>query len=318
VLHSAPASALTFSRFTETNTVEIRGQFLDGGLVSNLPAWPFDEERVLDPEIGTIALSIESEEIEIGKHWMNAILGTVINGSSMIHTRATGSTLKIPLTPKLNLMDFDVSAENVHAVVTSTASSVSFRLANELNTRKALEVAAKALHSWFDKEVTAGAGEWCKEVAKPRIRLAIVAERGASMSSLSNVFTHGFHEAEADRKITRRSDCWIYKKAFASDKPQLFTIPRRGLREDLYKGERIWSGARWVACFPVSLAKAHDEGRRMRKCAVVVDSNLPIDESLPLVKDFLQLFMIHAFDEVSQYFLMHDLMDSVQGDNTWI
>ena len=32
--------------------------FLDGGLVSNLPAWPFDEERALDPDALTIAVEI--------------------------------------------------------------------------------------------------------------------------------------------------------------------------------------------------------------------------------------------------------------------
>jgi hypothetical protein len=51
---------------------------------------------------------------------------------------------------------------------------------------------------------------------------------------------------------------------------------------------------------------------------LVVDSNMPFDESNPLIEDFKDLFVSHASVEVLQYFEKHDLLDSVQGDNTWI
>jgi len=309
---------LTFNRHTETQIIPIEGQFLDGGLVSNLPAWPFDEERLQDPEIGTIALSIESEEVKKAKHWTAAVLETVINGSSMIHTRAAGSTLKIPLVPKLKMMAFGASAEEVRAEVYASASAVTVRLRKELDTRTALQDAANHLHGWFMNAVQEGVGQWCSSPIVPRVRVAVVAERGGNVTTLSNVFTQGYHEAEIDRTISRRSDCWIFKRAFKNRKPQLFPIPRRGIRKDEFKGERIWSGARWVACFPIPLLNDLEEGRRERLCAVVVDSTFPIDGDMPSVQLYLNSFMTSAFTEVLDYFDEHDLMRAVQGENTWI
>ena len=310
---------LTFYRHTETRIELIEGQFLDGGLVSNLPAWPFDEERVLNPEIGTIALSIESE-VKIGKHWTAAVLGTVVNGSSMIHTRAAGSTLKIPLAPRLEMMQFDASAQDVLDVVSATAIAVDFRLAEELRTRSALEASAKALHTIFHTLVTGSIGQWFQRVPNPRVRVAIVAERGGSVNSLSTVFTHGYKEGDVDRTATRRADCWIFDKALKTGKARLYLLNNRVPGDDMYRGERVWPKARWLACFPIPLPQQLLEmpQRRMRRCVVVVDSNMPIDNTKPLVDDFLKLFVSHAFDQVLQYFEKHDLVDSVQGDNTWI
>ncbi|MDY1019484.1 patatin-like phospholipase family protein [Pseudomonas coleopterorum] len=310
---------LTFYRHTETKTELIEGQFLDGGLVSNLPAWPFDEERVLSPSIGTIALSLESD-VKIGKHWTSAVLGTVVNGSSMIHTRAAGSTLKIPLTPSMNMMQFDASAEDVWDVVSKTASAVEFRLAEELDTRAALQAAAKAMHGLFHSFVMDGVAEWFELVRNPRVRVAIVAERGGSMNSLSTVFTHGYKPSDVDRAVTRAASSWIFEKALRTNKPQIHFLDTRLPGDDVYQKEHIWAKARWIACFPMILPNPQSEmsGRRIRRFMLVVDSNMPFDESNPLIEDFKDLFVSHASVEVLQYFEKHDLLDSVQGDNTWI
>ncbi|PLP87456.1 hypothetical protein CYD26_21385 [Pseudomonas sp. FFUP_PS_473] len=310
---------LTFYRHTETKTELIEGQFLDGGLVSNLPAWPFDEERVLNPGVGTIALSLESE-VKIGKHWTSAVLGTVVNGSSMIHTRAAGSTLKIPLTPSMNMMQFDASAEDVWDVVSKTASAVEFRLTEEIDTRATLQAAAKAMHGVFHSFVMDSVGEWFEPVRNPRVRVAIVAERGGSMNSLTTVFTHGYKPGDVDSGITRKAGSWIFEQALRTNKPQIHFLDKRLPGDDVYRKERIWPRARWIACFPMILPNLQPEipERRIRRCMLVVDSNMPLDESNPLIEDFKDLFVSHAFVEVLQYFDRHDLMDLVQGDNTWI
>jgi len=311
---------LTFYRHTETLTELIEGQFLDGGLVSNLPAWPFDEERVLSPEIGTIALSLESE-VKIGKHWTSAVVGTVVNGSSMIHTRAAGSTLKISLSPKMKMMQFDASAQSVLDVVSATEKAVSFRLSEELRTRTALHDAAAALHQRIDKRLQQSSmAGWFQPATKPRMRLAIIAERGGSMNSLSTVASHGYKPGDIDRAITRHADCWIFKKALQSKKPQFYPFKTRTSGDALYNGERIWPRARWLVCFPIPLPELPSEipQRRGRRCVVVVDSNIPVDTSNPLINEFLGLFLSLSYAEVLQYFESNDLMDSVQGDNTWI
>ncbi len=310
---------LTFFRHTETRTELIQGQFLDGGLVSNLPAWPFDEERVLNPGIGTIALSLESE-VKIGQHWAGAVVGTVVNGSSMIHTRAAGSTLKISLTPELTMMQFDASAEDVRNVVSAAKLAVGARLGLETRARIALQSAATALHKQIDNMMQLGMGSWFLNANKHRMRVAIVAERGGSMNSLSTVFTHGYKSTDVDRTITRRADCWIFEKALHTKKPQLFILQKRAPGDDQYNGERVWPRARWLACFPVPMSETSSEmhGKRQRRCVVVVDSNSEFDINAPGIKGFMELFLTHCHAGVRNYFESRSLMAAVQGENTWI
>jgi len=66
---------------------------VDGGIVSNLPAWPFDEERELDPGALTVTVEIESPRSSspLGRfNWLSAAVPTALFGSSELNLRVAG------------------------------------------------------------------------------------------------------------------------------------------------------------------------------------------------------------------------------------
>lgn len=92
-------------------------RFVDGGVVSNFPAWPFDEERSLNGEAVTIGFQIGVPLGPDGKPsdapkpapWPVAVLQTALFGSSQLSTRAVGRAELITLRPKLKLLEFDIT-----------------------------------------------------------------------------------------------------------------------------------------------------------------------------------------------------------------
>ncbi|WP_374453558.1 patatin-like phospholipase family protein [Phenylobacterium sp.] len=94
-------------------------RYVDGGIVSNLPAWPFDEERQLDPEAITVAFEIGTPltpeappKPPSALGWVPALLGTALFGSRSLSMRAVGLSELITLRPTLSMMDFDLSPED--------------------------------------------------------------------------------------------------------------------------------------------------------------------------------------------------------------
>lgn len=306
-----------FERITETSSERIEGRFLDGGIVSNLPAWPFDEERLLDPTICTVALSIESGKLDNAKHWMSAITRTIVNGSAVIHTRAAGIIVKVPLKTKLGMLAFDVSEADVYDLIAETELEVNTQLSFELvEGPRVLREAAEAIKEWFFNEVEQATAEWHRGHPGPKLRVAIAAERGGSMNALSNVFTSGFEEGHQDIRMTRRADGWLFNDALESGQPSFRFLLPSGSAPSIDSSEHVWSDARWVACFPLSHQAV--EKNRVRNCVVVVDCNVPVDLTIPGAEQVLTLLLERAFEFVTVYSEDKGLMKTVQGANTWL
>ncbi|WP_369929865.1 patatin-like phospholipase family protein [Xanthomonas sp. NCPPB 2632] len=65
--------------------IAVKKVFIDGGLMSNLPSWSFDEERSLNKEAVTIAFGLEGENGS--SFWLMSALDAVIAGPPQIHRR---------------------------------------------------------------------------------------------------------------------------------------------------------------------------------------------------------------------------------------
>ncbi|SKA11443.1 NTE family protein [Enhydrobacter aerosaccus] len=99
---------------------------VDGGIVSNLPAWSFDEERELDPEALTIAVEVEvqPESAYLNRfNWVPAAIRTGLFGSGELNLRISGPSEKLALPTKFGLLDFDKSAEATAAEVREVAAA---------------------------------------------------------------------------------------------------------------------------------------------------------------------------------------------------
>lgn len=85
---------------------------MDGGIVSNLPAWPFDEERELDPEATTLAIEIETateRRLLTRFNWLSSFIQTGLFGSAELNLRAAGRTERMVLSTQLKLLQFDLA-----------------------------------------------------------------------------------------------------------------------------------------------------------------------------------------------------------------
>lgn len=114
---------------------------MDGGIVSNLPAWPFDEERELDPEATTIAVEIatQSERRPLTRHsWIQAFVRTALFGSGELSLRISGAAERLNLESSLSLLDFDLSLETACQEVKNAEDAASVRLDKRLFRRPEL------------------------------------------------------------------------------------------------------------------------------------------------------------------------------------
>ncbi|MDP9415061.1 MAG: patatin-like phospholipase family protein, partial [Pseudomonadota bacterium] len=108
---------------------------VDGGFVSNLPAWPFDEERELDPDALTIAVEIEDRagSRKLGRYsWLPAAVRTALFGSGELNLRVAGTAEQLALPTSFGLLDFDKSAAQAAAEVRQVAEAAGVRLDKRL------------------------------------------------------------------------------------------------------------------------------------------------------------------------------------------
>ncbi|KFB10927.1 patatin-like phospholipase family protein [Nitratireductor basaltis] len=107
--------------------VEIEGQqFCDGGIVSNLPAWTFDDERLLDNEslIVTCELldgntrNMEGNEVGAleGTQLLLRMARTAVFGGAALNTRGLQHHIRIPLEPDVGILEFDKTEKHLKAV----------------------------------------------------------------------------------------------------------------------------------------------------------------------------------------------------------
>lgn len=114
---------------------------MDGGIVSNLPAWPFDEERELDPEATTIAVEIasRSERAELSRYsWVRAFIRTGLFGSGELNLRVSGQAERLNLESSLDLLDFDLTIDEAIEEVRNAEKAASVRLDKRLFRRPAI------------------------------------------------------------------------------------------------------------------------------------------------------------------------------------
>src|SRR5262249_30049142 len=91
--------------------------YVDGGLVSNLPAWTSDEERALDPDALTVAVEIDdglSPSHGVAHRplkFLSAVSRSAIFGAGILEKRGASRLLVIPMLTDTGVLDFGMSRE---------------------------------------------------------------------------------------------------------------------------------------------------------------------------------------------------------------
>lgn len=313
-----------FFRHTPTGVEKVYGKFLDGGLVSNLPAWAFDEERLKQADATTVAFSLESPAPKDKMHWLLSIANTVVNGSGEIHTRAAGSMATVALPTTLDLLDFDVSAEDVYAEVDKAKVKALKDVGNELiHAPNTLSKGAKDIHAILEQILNEEGRNFARKVPRYRLRVALGAQIGYSTSDITFVFDHGYDSGDPDRYATvplrgsYAGNAWSQKEAYATGEPH-----------DEPMMENAWPAMNWMVCIPsypkdkVCIANRYGEqiirGSRdkIRPCIIKIDCDMPIRDSRDAYEKFLD-FLTKAQRAVHDYANDVGIANYVQGQNKW-
>jgi NTE family protein len=306
---------LKFIRHTPFAEREVRGIFLDGGLVSNLPAWALDEERLLHPGVPTIALSLSPPAPMNRKFWFNALTGTIVNGSSEIHTRTPNQILTVSLETKTDLLDFDLPATKVFKEVEEAQKRVTQELSMALRGPIAMQAAVKELHRELQRQLQRYKGILFLPQADDRLRVAIAVQRGNSMKTVSVVFAHGYAPGDLDADMTiliegsHAGEAWKRSEVIVDEVDNGVAA-----RFDLHA--RSWSAMTWLLCCPVPYAA--EKGRKARPFIITVDSNIKFNRNAVHFEKTLKRFQAFISYTVERYTTDTNLAQYAQGANTWL
>ncbi|HFF2829479.1 TPA: patatin-like phospholipase family protein [Stenotrophomonas maltophilia] len=127
-------------------------EFADGGFLSNLPLWAFDDERAKDPDCWSIGMSIKSipkvadEKIDKPSHWSTAILDAIVSGPSLIHRRGIDNLMMVDLPSSLDLLDFDKGEVRIRGEISRARTR-----ANKMLHAQFLQFKLTKLMHWIDE-----------------------------------------------------------------------------------------------------------------------------------------------------------------------
>lgn len=228
--------------------IEGRGlqRFVDGGVLSNLPLWPFDEDRALSPEAWTVGFSLvrrsKGDSTSTGT-WLSGMIEAILSGPSSIHKRGIPGLMMIPVPTGLDLLDFDLPisdyVKEVEQAKQSCAAelmaSVSESLVIDLMTSLRLGIVAN-LNEGNDK---------ARVVEDDDLLFTIALRRPEHPSLLWPRFTLGFFGEE----LVDRLNPFERPAISAGDPPAYPSF------EDGSSGEQGWLalGSKWLVSLELEL-----------------------------------------------------------------
>jgi NTE family protein len=294
--------------------------YVDGGIVSNLPAWPFDEEREIDPEALTISVSVESPSqiTPIGNfNWLFSAVQTALFGSAELNTRIAGRSEHLILPTGFNLLDFDATPERAAQEVRDVAAATSIRLDKRLF--RLPEIYQDACRVTQSIAIDALGIPNVDGKTSKRIRVGVARlERGYTQSLR---FSHNVgYERDTDEGIlipiegTVAGAAWRDRQSVIEKQPFEASRDLPGGHNRLRKKQR-WKAMKWMMCIPIL-----DTDTASPRLLIQIDGNMELEDNAATVaalsvveeaiKDFFNLILaelrsIEDDDDIKQ----HDISD---------
>ncbi|MBF5094231.1 patatin [Azospirillum sp. INR13] len=256
-----------------------KSTFVDGGIVSNLPAWPFDEERELDPQALTIAVEIAdtSNAPFIRRfNWLPSAVRTALFGSGELNLRVSGQAEQLVLESRLNLLQFDLTLEQARQEVRDGEAAASVRLDKRLFRRPELYRNACEVTRGLTEDIV----ESALHIDAKRVRVAIAVPDHDYHHSLRLRFSSGY-EADPDEGMLVPIVGSVLGAAWAARESRFELAPfppELDLPGDANRLRRKlrWPKLAWQLCIPILDRDDH------ARFAVHIggDAKLPIDPRL--------------------------------------
>lgn len=254
-------------------------KFVDGGVVSNLPAWPFDEERELDTEAMTVAFAIGELSAEASPRggpgrlaWLPSLLQTMMFGSTTLSVRAMGPSELITLRPAIGMMDFDLQSDTARSLLRDATAAARAEIDERLFRFPDAYRAACRQVVRLTEETLSRVPHVLQDPAEAgRVRAAVAMEPEGYVHSLRLKFGANFGE-DTDQRILLPKDGSLVGIAWRERDPQFdmapfpadLTLPRtehRALRR------LVWRDLAWSLRVPIL------DVDETPKCVVTVDGS---------------------------------------------
>ncbi|MGO8914534.1 MAG: patatin-like phospholipase family protein [Stellaceae bacterium] len=274
--------------------------FVDGGIVSNLPAWPFDEERELDPGAMTIAIEIaDTSNAPIVRrfNWLPSAIRTALFGSGELNLRVSGEAEQLVLESNLKLLQFDLTLDQARREVRDGEAAASVRLDKRLFRRPELYRNACEVTRGLTEDVFESALEI--DAKRVRVRVAIAVPDRDYHHSLRLRFSAGY-ENDADEGMLVPIGASVLGAAWQTRESRFEIAP---FPPDLdmpgepnrLRRKLLWPKLAWQLCIPI----LDEHGRPRLAVHINGDSQLPVDQRVEdavteiesSVKEFFKLIM---------------------------
>ncbi|MXO90653.1 patatin-like phospholipase family protein [Pontixanthobacter aquaemixtae] len=198
--------------------------YFDGGLVSNLPAWVFDEERMLDSEAMTATIEVSAEPanevgVKKGFYAIKSAISTAFFGRATLEKRAVPNLHGIRLEPSVRMLDFDMSVDLARAEIELATTECTLRLLTQIVSIPAQmeeiceQISGDALEIINEWRVIEGS----QPLSEPP-RVAILRPPMGTTNTLKIDYSHGFM-GFTDSGISLPIDSSIAGFALTKDKP---------------------------------------------------------------------------------------------------
>ena len=254
-------------------------RYIDGGIVSNLPAWTFDEERALDPDAVTVAISIDDGRNgrDATHHGplqiLMAILHAAMFGRRHLETRAAQRLMILNLETDVRIVDFDMGKDRAREAVENAERAATARISERLFTiPKRFEEVCEQV----SRLVNAQAMGPLTAYSRTRVLVAL-RDQGAS-ASWRIQYGSGLLTTDTDDQILLPESASIIGHAVLSGAPIMQAKPFDSSvslsgRKDRYRRALLRHDLQW--CFAIPIYAGEGEDARLLAVAAV-DSNVDV------------------------------------------
>ncbi len=244
--------------------------FYDGGLVSNLPVWTFDEERLLDPDAVTIAFEITAppaprEDFRLGRvwPWLLATLRAAVFGAGVLDRRGANGLVGVELRSSVGLLDFDMPAAKVRQEIENGRRAASSVLLDRLVERpRTFDRACDAIRELAEEALRARPRDGAP-AGQTRVFLAV------PLGTSGRVLQLAFASPRARRTIeasvlpvegSQAGQSWLGGEALFDEAP-FDTRTNLGAPENARRRELTRQAVQWRLTLPIFSAVRPPGGR---------------------------------------------------------
>jgi NTE family protein len=248
-------------------------------MVSNLPIWPFDTERALDPNAVTIAVEIVQKSTARNKSGFGifSVIETALFGASILNLRAVSDLVTIRLPTSLDTMGFGASYDTflreIEAATQYARAQISSQVEDFPNLCRSAGSSAQQLV--FDVLTFLAWPENGGSENAQRVRVSLAMPEGDNISSLRIKYCIGYDE-DYDENILLPVDDSVVGYAWKTGKSIFECLP---LRRDIDLAasrsratrKRVPKDLKWFFALPIFDSLVGDANPTRPEFVVAID-----------------------------------------------